>query len=148
MAMLAAVLIGLALTAATCLIHYELLRKTADIMPRLHVAPRATILVVMTGVFVAHFVEVVLYAAALGIMDNAGLGTLDGTLEGGAFDFLYLSLTSYTTLGVGDVVPVGPMRVVTSIEALNGFLLIGWSTAFSFPAMEKLWKRERRRARA
>lgn len=148
MALLAAILIGFVLIATTCLIHYEALRATTDLMPRLHVAPRATILVVMAGVFVAHFLEVSLYAAVLSLMQNAGLGAIGGTVEGGAVDFFYLSLTTFTTLGVGDVVPTGVMRVVTSIEALNGFVLIGWSTAYSFPAMEKLWEQHRRRARA
>jgi len=117
-------------------------------VPRLHIAPRATILVVMGGVFVAHFLEVSIYAAALALMQGVGLGSIGGTPEGDLFDFFYLSLTSFTTLGVGDVVPTGPMRVVTSFEALNGFVLIGWSTAFSFPAMERLWERHRRPARS
>ena len=147
MAMLTAIFFGFALIAATCLIHYETLRATADLIPRLRVPPRAAVLAVMTGVFIAHFLEVSLYAAALGAMQHAGLGTISGTTEGGAFDFLYLSLTSYTTLGVGDVVPLGPMRIVTSIEALNGFVLIGWSTAFTYPAMERFWRRDKKRAR-
>ena len=147
MAMLAATILGLALIAATCLIHYETLRATADLMPRLRVPARAGILVVMTGVFVAHFLEISLYAAAFALMQDAGLGAISGTTEGGAFDYLYLSLTSYTTLGVGDVVPTGALRVVTSIEALNGFVLIGWSAAFSYPAMERFWQMHRRRAK-
>jgi hypothetical protein len=148
MALLTAILIGVALIAATCLIHYETLRVTADLAPRLHVPARAGILVVITGIFVAHLLEVSLYAIALAVMQHAGLGEMVGTLEDNAFDYFYLSLTSFTTLGVGDVAAEGVMRVVTSIEALNGFVLIGWSTAFSYPAMEKFWKRERRRTRA
>jgi hypothetical protein len=145
MATLCAVLFALALLVATCLIHYETLRVTADLVPRLDVPARAGILIVMTGVFVAHFLEVALYAAALASMQQLGLGAVGGQREGGALDFIYLSLSSYTTLGVGDVVPTGPMRIVTSVEALNGFVLIGWSAAFTFPVMERFWAQHNKR---
>jgi hypothetical protein len=147
MATLYAALFSLALLIATCLIHYETLRATAEIIPRLNVPARAGILIVFTGVFVAHFLEVALYGAALALMQRLGLGAIGGALEGGALDFLYLSITSYTTLGIGDVYPTGPMRIVTSIEALNGFVLIGWSAAFTFPVVERFWAQHRNRAK-
>lgn len=140
MATFYASLFALALIVVTSLIHYEMLRVIADLVPRLRAQARAGILVVMAGVLVAHFLEVAVYAAALGWMEHIGLGAVGGEREGGAIDFLYLSLSSYTTLGVGDVVPTGPMRIVTSVEALNGFLLIGWSTAFTFLVVEQFWQ--------
>jgi hypothetical protein len=59
---------------------------------------------------------------------------------GGFVDFFYFSITCYTTLGLGDVFPSGAMRIVAGIEALNGFVLIGWSTSFTYLAMERFWK--------
>ena len=44
---------------------------------------------------------------------------------------IYLSISNYTTLGVGDVFAIGPMRIVSAIEALIGLVLIGWSASFS-----------------
>lgn len=42
---------------------------------------------------------------------------------------LYFSLTSFSTLGYGDVLPAQQWRIFAALEGVNGFLLIGWSTA-------------------
>jgi hypothetical protein len=41
---------------------------------------------------------------------------------------LYFSLTSYATLGYGDVVLPEPWRLLGPIEATVGTLMLGWST--------------------
>lgn len=41
----------------------------------------------------------------------------------------YYSLTSYTTVGFGDVVIASPWRLMGGMEAMFGVLLFGWSTA-------------------
>lgn len=41
----------------------------------------------------------------------------------------YFSLKSYTTVGYGDVVISHPWRLIGSLEAMAGVLLLGWSTA-------------------
>jgi hypothetical protein len=52
-------------------------------------------------------------------------------LVGGLPDFesaAYFSLTSYTTVGYGDVVLPEPWRLLGPIEAAVGVLMLGWST--------------------
>lgn len=45
-------------------------------------------------------------------------------------DALYFSTVTFSTVGYGDII-VGPQwRLLASLEAINGFLLIGWSTAY------------------
>jgi len=41
----------------------------------------------------------------------------------------YFSLTSYTTLGFGDVLLHRPWRILSGWEAMVGVLMFGWSTA-------------------
>src|SRR4051794_6589700 len=41
---------------------------------------------------------------------------------------LYFSLTSYTTVGYGDVVLPRPWRLLGPIQAAVGILMFGWST--------------------
>ena len=41
---------------------------------------------------------------------------------------------SFSTLGAQDVVPAPAWELFGSIEGVNGFLLIGWSTAYLIPA--------------
>jgi hypothetical protein len=56
---------------------------------------------------------------------------------------LYFSLATYTTIGFGDVV-VGPgWRVLAGIEGLTGILLIGWSTAFVFAVVNRMYEQRR-----
>jgi hypothetical protein len=56
------------------------------------------------------------------------------------FDLVYLSAMSYTTVGFGDVAPIGPIRFLTGTEALTGFVLIAWSASFTYLEMERYWK--------
>lgn len=43
---------------------------------------------------------------------------------------LYFSVVTFSTLGYGDVVPNPEWRLMAAMEAVNGFLLVGWSTAY------------------
>ena len=51
---------------------------------------------------------------------------------------IYFSLTSYTTVGYGDVVLPTPWRVLGPIEAGVGILMFGWSTAILVAAITKI----------
>ncbi len=53
---------------------------------------------------------------------------------------IYFSLVTYTTVGFGDVV-LGPgWRVLAGIEGLTGLLLVGWSTAFVFAIVHRMYE--------
>ena len=43
---------------------------------------------------------------------------------------LYFSTSTFTTVGFGDLVLAEDWRMLAAAESANGFLLIGWSTAF------------------
>lgn len=51
----------------------------------------------------------------------------------------YFSATSYTTLGYGDVVLPRPWRLTGALESLTGVLLLGWSAAFFFGVVSRLF---------
>ena len=76
------------------------------------------------GIFCVMTVEVWLWAAF-----HFGLGVVD--------DFetaLYFSTVSFSTLGYGDVIPAEEWRLFAALEGVDGFLLIGWSTAYLIAA--------------
>ncbi len=53
---------------------------------------------------------------------------------------VYFSLVTFATLGYGDItLQTGP-RLLSGIEAMNGILLFGWSTAFFFAIFQRSWK--------
>jgi voltage-gated potassium channel len=51
----------------------------------------------------------------------------------------YFSLTSYTTVGYGDVVLPAAWRVLGPIEAAVGILMFGWSTAVMVAAVKRVY---------
>ena len=53
---------------------------------------------------------------------------------------LYFSTSTFTTVGFGDVVLDKDWRLVSSFQSANGFILFGWSTAFIFEVMSKLYE--------
>lgn len=61
--------------------------------------------------------------------------------------YLYYSTVAYTSLGIGDLYPAGHLRLISAMETLNGLVLIGWSTSFTFLAMRRYWPMEPGRPR-
>ncbi len=58
-------------------IHYEVLRITSDLLPKLPLPPRLKILFLVFAVFFGHTIEVWFYGVALwGIAEWTGLGHL------------------------------------------------------------------------
>jgi Ion channel len=53
-------------------------------------------------------------------------------------DALYFSTVSFSTVGFGDVVPAEKWRLLGALEAVNGFLMIGWSTAYLIAASTRV----------
>lgn len=146
MELLTASAIALLAVTATTLLHYEVLRRTSWLMPylttssRIRLLPRNRILVVIAGAMIGHLAEITLYAALYyGMHHGLGLGHIAGSVSGTFFDYFYFSTTTFTTLGVGDVYPEGPLRLVAGIASLNGLVLIGWSASFTYLSMEKFW---------
>lgn len=138
--MLFAMLASLILVLTTIFIHFEVLRLTSQALPVCGAAGRARVLIVVIGAFTAHMLEVILYAGAYFFLEHGlTVGALGGSHGEGFMDYLYYSVVMYTSLGLGDVFPVGHLRVISGIEALNGLVLIGWSTSFTFLAMRRYW---------
>ncbi len=138
--MFVAFLITLALVVACIFIHYELLRMVSVAMPKMRGSARRRLLSAIGVVFMAHILEISLFAIAFALMQHRwGLGEIAGAIEGSWVDFFYFSAASYTTLGMGDLFPTGHLRFVAAIESLTGLILIAWSASFTYLAMNKFW---------
>ena len=53
---------------------------------------------------------------------------------------VYFSFVTFTTLGYGDITLSEGYRLLSGIQALNGILLVGWSTALMFAVVQKTWQ--------
>lgn len=139
---LAAVLLML----ATILIHYEGLSLISGRMkPLSRCGRRWQLLVVMLGICVLHGLEILLYAGALAALEAWQLGALvfvenlPGSTHG--THYIYYAAVIYTSLGFGDIMPTGALRIVSGLGGLNGLLLIAWSASFTYMMMNRLWEK-------
>lgn len=136
--MLIQLAIGVALIVVTVIIHAFCLARLINLL--VSVGPTfqsrlqnhgKSIILAMTvlGVFFAHVLEIWAWAVVY-IFTNEVL-----TLESA----LYMSTVTFTTLGFGDITFSEKWRLLNSVEGANGMLLFGWSTAFIFEVMRRIW---------
>ncbi|NVJ50073.1 MAG: two pore domain potassium channel family protein [Gammaproteobacteria bacterium] len=139
--MFAITLINTALMALTVLVHYEFLRLLTLAIPKLAIAHRYRIVIGVFGALIAHVIEVWLFGLAYyGLIQLDGFGELRGNFDGSVLECVYFSFTNYTTLGYGDIEPIGPIRFLTGIESLTGLVMITWTASFLFFEMQRHWK--------
>jgi hypothetical protein len=130
-----------ALLVFTTLIHYEVLRALTVSLPAIAVPPRTKLIVVIFGAFFAHVAEIILYALTIYVLARyLALGSLGEARHFSMSVVMYFSAETYTSLGYGDVIPSGDLRMLAGAEALNGLLLIGWSASYTYIAMERFWR--------
>ena len=96
-----------------------------------HVIPMIMVLVAATGLVLAvlHGIEAAIWAAAY-----LWLGALDSPL-----DAILYSVDSMSTRGASGLMPQGHWRMLGALEAVNGTLLFGISTAYIFALMQAYW---------
>jgi len=88
----------------------------------------AIVLLVISFTFIAHLIEIAVWAA---------LFLICGEFQefGTAY---YHSAVNYTTLGYGDIVMSPSWKLLGPMEAVNGALMFGVSTALIFAAIQRL----------
>ena len=84
----------------------------------------------IVGLFFVHIVEILSWAVMY-----LWLGEFE-SLERA----LYFSAVTFTTLGYGDITLQERWQLLSSVEAVNGIILFGVSTAFLFAVMRKLFE--------
>jgi hypothetical protein len=72
------------------------------------------------GIFALHTVEVWVWASSYDVL------RVTDTFS----DALDLSTAMFSTVGYGQIVINPAWRLLTALEGINGFILIGWSTAY------------------
>lgn len=138
--------IGTLLLFLTSAFVYETLALLWQFLPRIHIG-RLRVAIVMAAIFCCHIIAIWLYGLTYWYLDNyTDLGGFTGqsiTEAGHIHDLyghIYFSSITYTSLGLGDIIPTGGMRFLTAIEVLNGLVLIGWTVTYAFLVMQRFWK--------
>jgi hypothetical protein len=96
-----------------------------------HLPPLFSLVVatIAMAMLVAHAITVILWAIVYW-----WLGAI-----GSFADAVYFSLDSYTTRGASGLVIGAPWRMMGAMEAVDGVLLFGLTTAFLFAVMQVWW---------
>ena len=142
-------LIGLTTLGVICacvIFHYEGLSLLGRWMTLQLFPHRIRIVVVIFGQVLLHLVEIWIFAVTYYLFarnpDFGGFSNPSGELlEPSLLEQFYYSSIVYSTLGFGDIVPVGAIRVMSGTEAVLGLILITWSASFTFLEMQRHWNR-------
>ena len=121
-------------------IHYATMKFILKRLPLDSAKERYSIILGILIALSAHAVEIMLFAVGYYFLSISNTyGFLEGDMVHGFRDCIYFSFVTYTTLGFGDLIPVGNLRILTAVEALVGLVLITWTASLLFIQMQKLW---------
>ena len=132
--------------AAVCLcalLHYEGLNLLAGTLAR-HPdhQPRRKVLHGIFAILALHIMEIWLFGLTYWMLLLwPETGSMASAMPASVLDSVYLSAMTYTTVGFGDLAPLGPVRFLSGTEALTGFVMITWSASFTYLEMERYWRR-------
>lgn len=129
--------------SAAVMVHYEGLSLLSQwLAKRREHHPRRKVLYGIFGVLSLHIAEIWIFGLTLWLLLMLpNTGRVAGGVSGSLLDAVYLSANTYTTVGFGDLAPVGPVRFVGGTMALTGLVLITWSASFTFLEMERYWRK-------
>jgi hypothetical protein len=134
--------IGTVLIITTVLVHalatHAVIRFTVRIHTRSHVVPGVWRITWLTAAFVFTMFLAAMLEALIWAWTYIAVGAFDG-LE----PAFYFSIVAFSTLGFGDVVLDPSWRVLSAVEAANGIMMFGWTTALVFWLMQRLVRASR-----
>jgi Ion channel len=124
------------------LVHYEGLSLLSRWLARRHESHRRRkVLYGIFGVLALHVAEIWIFGVAIwGLLMFPNTGMVAGAHPLSLLDAVYMSAVTYTTVGFGDLAPIGPIRFLAGTAALTGFVLITWSASFTYLEMTRDWR--------
>ncbi len=124
-------------------LHYEGLRFLSARLVTSNHTHRWRIVMMILALLFMHIVEVWIFGFAyFALLQFDGFGALLGETTMAFVDCVYYSAAVYTTVGFGDIYPVGPIRTMTGAEAITGLTMITWSASYTFFEMLKTWSED------
>lgn len=133
------VLITLGIVATCAAMHFQVLVALPPLLRRVtRMKAHTRMAIGLMIAFVSHIVHIAIFALVYRILHDTEFGRLEGSHNGTYMEMMYYSCSVYSTLGFGDIVPTGHLRMLTAFESLTGLVLIAWTASFLFLYMQKL----------
>jgi hypothetical protein len=138
---------GIALILATTSVHAVCTGRLIAFLRNVHIrhwlvqsafTQVVTLTIVVPLLLLASLAEAGIWAGAY-----VGLGALSHFEEA-----LYFSTVTFTTLGFGDITLSPEWRLLGAIQAANGIVIFGWSTALVFALLQRMIDADRQRDEA
>ncbi|MCL5778684.1 potassium channel family protein [Limibaculum sp. FT325] len=128
--------IGAGAIAVSVIIHASFMLAAAA-MPKRELPPRRGLLrkgLVIIAVVLWFFLSICVqcWVWAMLLLSLGALGSLEAAL--------YFSTVTFTTLGYGDIVLGEDWRLLGAFAAANGTIIIGWTTAMVFLAVQRVYE--------
>ncbi|HBP88813.1 MAG TPA: ion transporter [Nitrospiraceae bacterium] len=134
--------ITMLLVGMSVFVHYEAVYRISTFINLRANRPRLGVIAGIVLALLAHIVEIVIFASGYyGLILAGEYGAIVGEFTPGFSDCVYYSFVTYTTLGLGDLIPTGPLRFLTGIESLTGLVLIAWTASCIYLQMETLYRK-------
>ena len=140
--LIATVLIVSALLVIACVIcHGFALQQIAQLLFRKKDFSFYRISILIAFAIVAHLIEIIWFQIAyIWLVPHEKYGAIVGDTKLDWADLFYFSAATYTATGYGDLIPIGNLRLLATIEALTGLIMIAWTASFAFLVMQRYWQ--------
>ncbi len=116
---------------ASASIHLEAIYRVKYLTYAKKLSGRVRLYSAFLVMLVAHLLEILIFTFAFITIDKFGIGEYTGMSANPGFgDYIYFTVICYTTIGFGDILPVEYARILTSVCALTGLIMVAISATY------------------
>ncbi len=136
-----ALLLGMVLIAALGALHHFALSSIRRLAGKPKTTTSLDPIIIFIAVLVLHVAEILLFAGVYAaLLPIPGMGHFGKDFTPGWQDFVYYSGINFVTLGYTQIEASGPIRLISMLQSLGGFMILTWSATFLYSASKRAWE--------
>ena len=140
-----ALAIGALLVVLLGVAHHAGMIAIRKLTPGSGAGTQATIIASFCCLLVLHMLEIGGFALAYGVLLDLGwIGGFGDRFDGSWESLVYYSGMNFVTLGYSQLQAEGPIRLVSMMQSLGGFMVLTWSATFIYSVSQATWNRSSR----
>jgi len=135
-----ALIAGFVLVSLLGVAHHFALATLASMEQSLENSTLA-IPVVFLALLLIHTLEIVAFAVCYGVLSEWKLLGPQRDQFGGTWgDPIYFSGINFSTLGLTQIEVEGPIRLISIMQSLGGFMVLTWSSSLLYADCRRSWR--------